>query len=81
MLAKPKLNKTEVVTSKTLINSYISNNKFVLINNALRSYNDMKEEFEIIKILKLNQRFWSIYKTTVYYCLKCKKSTVSKKMS
>ena len=57
MLAKPKLNKTEVVTSKTLINSYISNNKFVLINNALRSYNDMKEEFEIIKISKLNQRF------------------------
>ena len=57
MLAKPKLNKTEIVTSKTLINSHISNNKFVLINNALRSYNDMKEEFEIIKISKLNQRF------------------------
>ena len=39
-----KLNKIEVSISKTLIDSVISHDKFVLINNVLQEYNGMKEE-------------------------------------
>ena len=44
LLAKSKLNSTEVLTSKTSINSVISHDEFVLINNVLKEYNEMKEE-------------------------------------
>ena len=40
---KPKLNGIEVLISKGLIDSYISHDEFVLINNVLKQYNDMKE--------------------------------------
>ena len=35
LLGKDKLNTIEVLTSKALINSYISHDEFVLVNNAL----------------------------------------------
>ena len=38
------LNNIKVLASKVLINSYISNNEFVSVNNVLREYNKMKEE-------------------------------------
>ena len=41
LLAKSKLNSTEVVISKTLIDSNISDDEFVLINNMLKYYDDM----------------------------------------
>ena len=44
------LNNIEVLTSKALINSYISNNEFVSVNNVLREYNAMKEEEKILKL-------------------------------
>ena len=44
LLAKSKLNSIKALTSKALINSNTSHDKFVLINNMLKEYNDMKEE-------------------------------------
>ena len=46
MLAKSKLNSTEVSISKALIDSSISHNEFVLINNMIKEYDDMKEEIK-----------------------------------
>ena len=43
-LAKSKLNSIEVLISKTLIDSNISHNEFVLINNVLNEFHVMKEE-------------------------------------
>ena len=44
MLAKSKLNSTDVLISKALIDLFISHDEFVLINNVLREYKIMKEE-------------------------------------
>ena len=46
MLAKSQLNRMEVLISKALIDSNISHNKFVLINNVLKEFYDMKEEIK-----------------------------------
>ena len=39
----------------------------------------MKEEIKNLKTLTVHQRFESIYKTMLSYCLKCRKNTGSKK--
>ena len=44
MLAKSKLNSIEVLISKALIDSNISHDEFVLINNVLKEFYDIKEE-------------------------------------
>ena len=44
LLAKSKLNSIEVLLSKALIDSNISHEGFVLINNVLNEYSDMKKE-------------------------------------
>ena len=44
LLAKSKLNSMGVLISKVLIDSVISHDEFVLINNVLKQYNEMKEE-------------------------------------
>ena len=51
MLAKSKLNSIEVLIWKALITSVISHDEFVLINNVLKEYDEMKEENN----LKLNR--------------------------
>ena len=43
-LAKSKLNSIEVLLSKALIDSNISHEEFVLINNVLKEYGNMKKE-------------------------------------
>ena len=43
MLAKAKLNTVEVLISKTLIDSSISHDEFVSVNNVLKEYDHMKE--------------------------------------
>ena len=43
LLAKSKLSSIEVLNSKALIDSNISHDEFVSINNALKEYNDMKD--------------------------------------
>ena len=50
MLAKSKLNSIEVLISKGLIDSNISHDEFVLINNVLKEYDNMKEEIKNLKI-------------------------------
>ena len=42
LLAKSKLNRIEVPISKALIDSNISHDEFVLINNVLKEYSDLK---------------------------------------
>ena len=49
MLAKSKLNSIEVLISRALIDSNISHNKFVLINNVLKEYDNMKEKMKNLK--------------------------------
>ena len=46
MLAKSRLNSIEVLISKALIESNISHDKFVLINNGPKEYDEMKEELK-----------------------------------
>ena len=43
MLAKAKLNSIEVLISKALINSNISHDKFALIDNVMKEYDNMKK--------------------------------------
>ena len=47
--AKFKLNRIKVLISKSLIGSNISNNEFVLINNALKEYEEIKERIKHLK--------------------------------
>ena len=44
MLAKSKLNNIEILISKALIDSNISHDEFILINNTLKEFHDLKEE-------------------------------------
>ena len=44
LLGKDKLNTIEVLISQALIDSYISHNEFVLVNNVLREYIEIKKE-------------------------------------
>ena len=46
LLAKSKLNSIEVLISKALIDSNISHDEFVLINNVLKKFYDMNEEIK-----------------------------------
>ena len=49
MLPKSKLNRIEVLISEVLTNLVISHDEFVLINNVLREYNNMKEDIKNLK--------------------------------
>ena len=48
-LVKFKSNKIDVLISKALINSNISHDVFVLKNNVLKEYDEMKEEIKNLK--------------------------------
>ena len=39
----------EVLVSKSLIDSFISHDEFVLIDNVLKHYDEMKEEMKNLK--------------------------------
>ena len=49
LLAKSKLNSIEVLISKALIDSVISHDEFVLINNVPKEYNKVKDEIRSLK--------------------------------
>ena len=49
LLAESKLNSIEVLISKASVDSVISHDKFVLMNNMLKEYNKMKEEIKNLK--------------------------------
>ena len=46
LLAKSKLNSTDVLILKALIDSYISHDEFVSVNNVLTESNNLKEEIK-----------------------------------
>ena len=46
LLGKDDLNTIEVPILNALIDSYISHDEFVSVNNMLREYNEIKEEVE-----------------------------------
>ena len=46
LIAKSKVNSTEVLISQVLVNSNISHNEFILRNNVLKELDDMKEEIK-----------------------------------
>ena len=48
LLAKSELNNIEVLTSKAFVDSVISYDEFVLINNVLKEYDEMKGETETL---------------------------------
>ena len=47
LLGKTKLHTIKVLISKALINSYISHEEFVSVNNVLKEYNKIKPEIRI----------------------------------
>ena len=49
MLAKSKLNRIEILISKATIDSNISHDKFVLIKDVLKVYEEMNEEIKNLK--------------------------------
>ena len=49
VLEKSKLNRKKLLISKALIDSTISHDEFVLINNVPKEYNKMKEEINNLK--------------------------------
>ena len=49
LLAKSKLNRIEVLISKSLIDSNISHDELLLINNVLQKYEEMKAEIKNLK--------------------------------
>ena len=51
LLGKDKLNIIKVLISKSLIDSYISHDDLVSVNNVLREYNEMEKEIKILKLL------------------------------
>ena len=46
LLGQTKLDTIEVLISKALMDWYINYDEFVSVNNVLREYNKMKEEFK-----------------------------------
>ena len=81
LLAKSKLNNIEVLISKALSDSNISHDEFVLINNMLKEFKDMKEEIKNFNDKKFKlyiKQCYLIYKSMLS-CLKCRKHTESKK--
>ena len=49
LLAKSKSNRIQVLLSKALIDSNISHDEFILINNVLKEYDNKKEEIKNLK--------------------------------
>ena len=54
LLGKYKLNTIEVLISEALIDSYISHDEFILINNVLREYKEIREEIKFPESLYKN---------------------------
>ena len=58
LLGKDKLNTIEILISKSLNNSYISHDEFVLVNNVLREYYEMKKEIKNEHTIEKQKNIW-----------------------
>ena len=57
LISKTKLNTTEFLITKALIDSYISHYKLVLVNNVLKKFDDMKKEIKKHRLQQLIKDF------------------------
>ena len=57
LLAKSKLNSIEVLISKALIDSNISHDEFVLINNVLKEYEEERRNQKFKDLIKFIEDF------------------------
>ena len=71
MSVKSKLNPIEVLISKALIDSNVSHDEFVLMNNLLKKIYDIKKEMKNSN----NKKVQTMYEAMLSYCLKCRKYT------
>ena len=60
------LNSKDVLTSRALIDLNISHDEYVLMSNALKEYDNMKEEIKNLKTTIVHQIFQFIYETMLY---------------
>ena len=64
LLGKDKLNTIEFLISKALIDSYVSHDELVSVNNVLRVYYEMKKEIKnletSVECIKWNVNKWNI---------------------
>ena len=76
LLSKSKANSIEVLLSKALIDSVISHEEFVLINNMLKEYNEMKgdfiEDFSLFIKQNYSVEIWSVEKIQKWKTKSCK---------
>ena len=77
LLRKDNLNSIEVLFSKALIDSYISHDEFISINNVLRKYYEMKKEIKNAE----NSVEYTIQEQKETYCISCKKHTANQNSS
>ena len=75
LLAKSKLNSMKILISEAFIDSNISHDEFVLMNNVLNKYDEMKEQIKNLRLNQVYRRFYSIHKTMLSYRLKYRKNT------
>ena len=52
-----ELDSVLILVSKALIDSFVSHDEFVLVNNVLWEYDAMKEQMKNLKASKVYQRF------------------------
>ena len=57
LIAKAKLNSVEILMSKALIDTNITHDELVSINNVSKEYDDIKEEVRNLKNLTVTERF------------------------
>ena len=75
LLTKSKLNSIEVLICKALIDSNISQDEFLLINDVLKGFYEWKNQLQILVISKIYQYYLMLkqYKTMLSYFLKCRR--------
>ena len=57
LIAKAKLNSVEILMSKALIDTNITHDELVSINNVSKEYDDIKEEVRNLENLTVTERF------------------------
>ena len=70
LLAESQLNTTKVSMSKALIDSSISLDEFVLVNDMMKEYNNMKETIKNHKITRIDITKNPEQNINLYYMLK-----------
>ena len=76
LLVNSNLNNIKFLIYKALIDSVISRGEFVVTENVLKEYNEIKKEKKIKYLVY--KRLQSVYKTVLSYCcLKFRKNTES----